>query len=242
MKERPEGSGSTVTVVMPAYNEEEAIAAAVNDVRIHVLARIEGAELLVVNDGSTDRTGTILDEMAAVDPQVTVVHRQNGGHGPAIITGLNAVQNKYILLVDSDRQIPLSAFPKLWEAVQGGADAAFGVRRERHDPQTRLVITRVIRGALRVLFGVRLYDANVPFKLIQRQHWTQARPLIPDDTLAPSLFLAVWMKRRGVDIAELDVPHAERSTGEVSIKRWKLLRFCAVALGQLIVFRRRVAR
>jgi glycosyltransferase involved in cell wall biosynthesis len=230
-----------LTVVMPAYNEEDAIADAVADIRRDVLDVIPNSEIIVVNDGSKDRTGQILDELAAADPRVRAVHRVNGGHGAAIVTGLDAATGKYVFLIDSDRQIPLTSFKSLWDAVQSGSDAAFGVRRERHDPKIRIFLTGVIRQALRLLFGVVLYDANVPYKLLRREDWLRAKPLIPEGTLAPSLFLAVWAKKNGLRISEIEVPHAERSTGEVSIKRWKLFRFCSIALGQLLEFRRRLA-
>jgi hypothetical protein len=77
----------------------------------------------------------------------------------------------------------------------------------------------------------------VPYKLLKRSLWTAARPLIPDGTLAPSLFLAVFAARRGYAIAYLDVTHKDRETGTVSIRRWKLIKFCARAFRQLLDFR-----
>lgn len=229
-----------LTVVMPAYNEEAAIEEAVADVRRNVLDAIPGSELVVVNDGSRDRTGEILDRLAAEDGRVRVVHKPNGGHGPAIITGLGQARGEYVFLVDSDLQIPLEAFGPLWEATQQGGryDCAFGVRRKRHDPTLRLYLTRLIRATIPMFFGVKLYDANVPYKLLRRSIWEEARQHIPDDTLAPSLFLAVYCKRRGYRVAEIDVPHKERETGVVSIRRWKLFKFCARAFRQMLDFRR----
>ena len=229
-----------LSVVMPAYNEEGAIEAAVAEVREWVLDRVPGSELVVVDDGSRDGTGAILDRAAAGDPRVRVVHKKNGGHGPALRTGIEAARGARLFLIDSDRQIPLSAFVPLWSAVEGGRPAAFGVREHRDDPRLRLVLTRVIRASIPLLFGVRFTDANIPFKLFPRAWWDEARPLIPEDTLAPSLFLAVFARSRGYDIAEIGVPHRERQTGVVSIRRWRLLKFCARAFRQLLDFRRKL--
>ena len=234
------GTPIPLSVVMPAYNEEGAIQAAVVEIREWALDRVPGAVLVVVDDGSRDRTGAILDQLAAADPRIRVIHRPNGGHGPALRTGLEAARGERLLLVDSDRQIPLSAFPSLWEAVAGGRDAAFGVRARRQDPPLRLWLTGVVRRALTLLFAIRLADANVPFKLLRRRLWDDARDLIPADTLAPSLFLAVFAAVRRYDVAEIVVPHCERQTGVVSIRRWRLVRFCARALRQLLAFRRRL--
>ena len=180
-----------LSVVMPVYNEEDAIAAAVDDVRQHVLAAIPDGELVVVNDGSRDRTGAMLDVIAAQDPRIRVIHQSNTGHGGAVIAGIEAARGDCIFLIDSDRQIPLDAFSSAWAALQAGPDAVFGVRRRRHDPALRLYLSRFIQRAVQALFGVKLQDANAPYKLLRRVIWQQARPLIPDDTLAPSLFLAI---------------------------------------------------
>lgn len=229
-----------LSVVMPVYNEEDAIVAAVEEVRRLVLDYVPGSELVVVNDGSRDRTGVLLDGAAAQDPRVRVIHQPNTGHGGAVMAALGAARGEFVFMLDSDRQIPLDDFPKAWGEIAAGRDAVFGVRRRRHDPVLRLYLTVVIRAAVRLLFGVQLYDANVPYKLLRKSIWDEARPLVPDDTLAPSLFLAIIAKRRGHDIVELDVTHKERDTGEVQIRRMKLLKFCARGLSQLLTLRRRV--
>ncbi len=229
-----------LSVVMPAYNEEGAIEAATSEVREFVLDRIAGSELVVVNDGSRDRTGEILDVISARDPRIRVIHQTNGGHGPALRAAIEAANGELLLFLDSDRQIPLTEVKPLLDAIECGHDAAFGQRIQREDPTFRLWLTRVIRGALPLLFGVRIVDANVPFKLLKRSLWESARPLIPADTLAPSLFLAVFAARRGFKIAYVQVSHRERQTGVVSIRRWKLVKFCWRAFKQLLTFRRKL--
>lgn len=231
-------NGRTVSVIMPAYNEEGGIREAVDAVQRHVLALVPDSELVVVNDGSKDTTGAILDLLAAHDARVRVVHKPNGGHGPALMTGLAAARGDYVFLIDSDNQIPLESFADLWREVEQGRDGAFGVRRVRNDAQIRKLLTVIIRLSLTALFGVRMHDANVPFKLLRRGAWDEASRTIPAGTLAPSLFLAVWAMRRGLDIAFTNVPHRDRETGTVSIRRWKLIKFCARAFRQLLEFRR----
>lgn len=231
-----------VSVVMPAYNEADGIRVAVAAAQQHVLDKLPGAELVVVNDGSRDNTGSILDEIAAADPRVRVLHTPNGGHGTALMRGLAYAQGDYVFLVDSDDQIPLDAFWGLWtrahESNGAPLDGVFGIRRVRHDAQFRKVLTRFIGFCLMLLFGTSIRDANVPFKLVRRQVWLEAQPYIPDGTLAPSLFLAVYMKRTKRSLAFVDVAHRDRLTGTVSIRRWKLIKFCAKGFQQLLDFRR----
>lgn len=229
-----------LSVVMPAYNEQDAISAAVTDVQHDILNLVPESELIVVDDGSRDDTGAILDRLAETDDRLRIVHQLNSGHGGALITGLTKAQGEYLLLIDSDRQIPTEIFQDFWDIISQGRDGVFGVRRTRNDPQIRLWLTAAIRQALRFVFGVRIFDANIPFKLLRRSIWEEASKFIPSNTLAPSLFLAVYAMLRDYDIAEIDVPHQERQSGVVSIRRLKLLEFSTKALMQLLAFRWRV--
>ncbi len=229
-----------LSVIMPVYNEEGAIVAAVDEVREHVLALIPESELVVVDDGSRDATGRLLDEAAASDPRITVIHQANGGHGAALLTGLKSSRGEYVFMIDSDRQIPLDNFKSAWAEIVAGRDAVFGVRRRRYDPALRLYLSRIIRHSVNVLFRVRLSDPNAPYKLFRRGIWNETRDCLPDGTLAPSLFLAIAAKRRGYNIIEVDVTHKERDTGEVTLRHFRLFKFCARGLSQMLGLIRRV--
>lgn len=236
----PPSDAIQLSVIMPVYNEEDAIVLAVDEVQRQVLDAIPGSELVVVDDGSRDRTGQLLDDASAKDSRIRVIHQPNGGHGNALLTGLGAAAGEYIFLIDSDRQIPLDEFGSAWAEMIKGRDAVFGVRRRRFDPAFRLYLSRLIRESVNVLFRVQLRDPNAPYKLFRRAVWSESRAYMPADTLAPSLFLAIVAKSRGYNIVELDVTHKERDTGEVSLRRFKLMRFCARGLSQLLALRRRV--
>ena len=225
---------------MPVYNEEGAIVAAVDEVRQYVLSLVPESELVVVDDGSRDGTGRLLDAAAASDPRIKVIHQPNGGHGAALLTGLKAATGDHLFLIDSDRQIPLDEFKAAWSEIVAGRDAVFGVRRRRYDPVLRLYLTRLVRHSVNMLFGINLHDANAPYKLFKRGIWTDVRECVPDGTLAPSLFLAIATKSRGYDIREIDVIHKERDTGEVTLRKFKLLKFCARGFGQMLGLIRRV--
>ena len=80
-------NGVSVTVVMPAYNEQDGIHTAVAAVQTHILDKVPGAELLIVNDGSRDNTAAIVDAIVAADARVRALHTPNGGHGTALAGG-----------------------------------------------------------------------------------------------------------------------------------------------------------
>jgi len=225
---------------MPSFNEEGAIEEAVREIQQQVFAAVPNAELVVI-DSSKDRTGEILDQLALQDGRIRVIHQEAKGHGVALRTGMDAARGDFLFLIDSDRQIPMSAFGPLWERAQA-TDAALGIRAKRNDPWLRLRLTAVVRRSIGLLFGTRIYDANVPFKIVRRSVWLRAAPLIPEDVLAPSLFLAIFLHAGKFPLQEMPVPHQERQTGVVSIRRWKLFKVCVRALGEMLTFRARLNR
>lgn len=225
-----------LSIVMPAYNEEVAIAAAVDDVLTHVVPHVASAEIVVVNDGSKDRTLAILCEIAAREPRLTVIDRKNGGHGPAVITGLNAASGLNLLQLDSDRQIALDDFAAAWAAYKTG-DALIGIRADRKDGPVRAVISRSMRVVLRVLFGKAPRDPNIPFKIVTRADWRRAAPAIGPDNPLPSVLLALWLTRSGAKIVQFPIRHRAREGSVSELRGMKLFRFCMLAGRTLIRFR-----
>jgi glycosyltransferase involved in cell wall biosynthesis len=226
-----------LSVVMPVYNEEDSVTAAVEDVRACILDLVPGSELWVVDDGSRDRTAGILDHLAAADPRLHIVHQPNGGHGAALLAGLAQARGEWMLLVDVDRQIPLDTFNVAWERRRG-LDALFGQRVDRHDPLVRKLVTMALGWQVRLIFGARLADPNAPFKLVRSRLVDAARKVTPDDCLIPSVFLAVHAYRAGWRIAGFDIAYRKRAAGQTSLRKLKLLKFSARSFVQLVAFRR----
>lgn len=225
-----------LSVVMPVFNEEGSIAAAVEEVRARVLDLVPGGELWVIDDGSRDSTPRILDSIASEDGRIHVVHQPNGGHGSALLAGLARARGDWILLVDSDRQIPLDSFALAWER-RPGVDLLLGARRSREDPPARKVITAALRLQIAVLFGLVVADANVPFKLLRRPLWEEARQFIPGGCLIPSVFLAIYARRARFRCATMDISYRKRDTGRTSLRKLKLLKFSSRSFVQLLRFR-----
>lgn len=230
-----------LTVVMPAYNEEASIVQAIKEACCEVLACVPGSELLAVDDGSSDRTGKLLDGLAIGDPRLRVIHQCNAGHGPALIRGLQQAWGEWILLVDSDQQVPLHHFSSFWEQRQG-LDALFGSRGRREEPAARRFVTICLRLTVRLALSAPLRDANTPFKLLRRAVWEESRSAIPFDCLIPSVFLAVCVHRQGRPYALLEVSQHPRVAGRASLRGLKLLRFCLKAMIQVVVFRGALTR
>lgn len=228
-----------LSVVMPVYNEEGGIRQAVEEVQSCVLRHVAGSQLIAVNDGSSDRSGEILDDLACHDPAIIVLHKTNGGHGDALMSGMNRAEGEFLLLVDSDRQIPLDQFPRHW--AQRRADTFIcGVRQSRQDPSHRLVLTALVRVFIFLFFARWLRDANVPYKIMPVAFWRKAAARVGPRTLTPSLFLSTLAARdQSMRVVEVPVTHLPRRSGKGSLVSWRLLKFCFTAGLQLMALRGR---
>lgn len=221
-----------VSIVMPVYNEEEIIEKTVRDYHSEIVGALPGSEMIIVNDCSTDSTPIILDRLAAELEGVKVITPpRNGGHGKALRLAYENAGKSLVFHTDSDYQFDPKDFWKLYEEI-GANDLVIGYRAVRHDPLPRLVITNILRLSNIALFGYDLRDANSPFRIIRKECLDAGLGIIPPGVFAPSIMLAVTARRLGYIVKEIPVTHLPRLTGEVSIKKWKLLKACLTSLSQ----------
>jgi dolichol-phosphate mannosyltransferase len=225
----------SLTVVMPAYDEAALIEDAVEEVVRSVLSAVPGSRLLVVDDGSRDATGAILDRLSARDARVVVIQKPNGGHGSALLRGLQEPLAAWTLLIDSDRQIPLDGFLMAWQARTNN-QAVLGIRMGRQDPPARKIVTTVLQWALVVLLGVSLTDPNIPFKLVRKDALEEVLQLMPSNALIPSVFIAAYIARHRLPVAFVPLFYRQRPAGQGSLRHWKLLKLSAQATLQLVAF------
>ncbi|GAB3994752.1 hypothetical protein GCM10028807_33100 [Spirosoma daeguense] len=231
-----------LSIVMPAYNEEEVIEAVVKQ-WTDLLTRqfpTENTRLIVVNDGSRDNTGAILDQIKERYPKLMVVHQPNGGHGNAVVNGYRqavALDSEYVFQTDSDDQFIADDFAKLW-SKRHDSPFILGYREERYDAPARLVITRILRFSIALIYGTYIMDSNIPFRLIKGSFLRKLLAQLPTPTpFAPNIFLAVMAKKSGNTTYDIPITHKERLTGTVSILRWKLLKVCMQSFKELAQFR-----
>ena len=177
-----------LVIVMPAYNEEGCIEPVVRS-WCALLEKVAptGGKLVVVNDGSRDKTGPILDSVATSDQRLIVVHQPNGGHGVALRTAYDkalALNPKFVFHVDSDDQFVVDDFLRLWDQ-RNTSKFILGYREVRHDALHRLVITRILRALNLVFFGILIPDSNIPFRLIEGEYLRRLLSQIPQGVFAP---------------------------------------------------------
>jgi dolichol-phosphate mannosyltransferase len=232
-----------ISIVMPVYNESGVIADVVAELTRDVLDRLDGTEIVMVDDGSTDGTPAILDRLAAADPErVRVIHAErNAGHGPSLRAAFESAEGEWLFQMDSDGQQVAAELWDLW-ALRERADLVVGVRRGRSEGRHRDVVSAAARAATRVVGGGRLRDVNAPFKLIRREVWEDLRGDVPAVPVAPSLLIAVGAAVRGWRVAEVEVSHLPRRAGSSTVDLRLLARLTAGALRELIGFRLRLRR
>lgn len=163
-------------IVIPAYNEEENIQKVIDEwypiVEAH---QAEGeSRLLVIDDGSKDRTYNILCGMKKRYPLLTAISKQNEGHGATLSYGYQyAIEHgaDYIFQTDSDGQTRPEEFHEFWEKRKE-YDMVIGYRNKRQDGWTRIFVTKTLKLVIAVCFGVTVKDANTPLLYITGQRFS----------------------------------------------------------------------
>ena len=156
-----------LSVVMPVYNETATIRQIVNA----VVAQPMVAELVVVDDGSRDRTWEVIEELAAAHPNVSGIgFSRNFGKEAALLAGLDACDGDCVILMDADLQHPPDVLPKMVHAwKEGGYQIVHGVKLQRHgESWFRRVCSKLVFGTARAMSGLELQGSS-DFKLLDRE-------------------------------------------------------------------------
>jgi len=212
----------TYSIVIPAYNEGKRLGPTLERVLSYVHAQGWNAEIIVVNDGSRDDTADVVRNFAAKDPALHLVENPgNRGKGYSVRNGMLHARGRIVLFSDADLSSPIEEAPKLFQALEEGADVAMGSRWLRAETQTRRqpfhrqVFGRIFNLLLRMTLGLHFADTQCGFKAFKRAAVQTIFPLqrIERWGFDPEiLFLA---RKRGFKIKE--VPVAWGHSGETRI-------------------------
>jgi len=223
-------SGLELSVVMPVYNEADAVEPVVR-AWAGELDRLKiRYEFLAYDDGSRDRTADVLRHIAVEKPQIVVRSHANMGHGPTISRGYREATGDWVFQVDSDDEMSPPGFEQLWSR-RADYDLLLGCRKDRHATVARRIISFGSRAVVRLLFGSGLWDVNTPFRLIRRSALAAMLPRLPARAFAPNVIMAGLAVRDSLRVHQVWVPHQPRRVGTASIAGWKQWRTalrCAV--------------
>jgi glycosyltransferase involved in cell wall biosynthesis len=238
----------SLSVVLPAYNEEDNVAAAVESVsqvtqKLVAQGQISQYEILLVNDGSADDTGKIARELEGQIPHFHLVeHYPNRGYGGALKAGFAAATQDLIAFIPADNQFVFGEIDRFLEQIgapddHAGPDIVCGYRHDRQDTLIRRFNAFGWNILVRILFGYLCHDIDCGFKLFRREVLDLV-PIQSNGAMVDTEFLA-GAKARGLRIAEVPVTHLPRTAGEATGANLKVI---VKAFRDLFRFRLRLTR
>lgn len=158
-----------LSVILPALNEEASLERTIRSCVQFLHAQDIPAEIIIVDDGSTDRTGAIADALRKEDPMVRVLHHPfNRGYGVALRTGFEATKGEAVLFMDADGQFDITDLTTMLRELET-CDIVSGARLQRNDSMLRLVASRSYNAISRCVLPITTVDVNCAFKLMRRE-------------------------------------------------------------------------
>lgn len=215
----------TLYIVMPAYNEEANIKATL-DAWYPVIEKHNktgNSRLVVVNDGSKDNTYKTMQEYAETHPLFVPLTKPNGGHGSTVIFAYDyAIKSgaDWIFQTDSDGQTNPDEFENFWNE-RDNYDAIFGNRTVRGDGKSRAFVEKVVCMLVKHYFGVKVPDANAPFRLMRADKVSKYLGKLKPDYNLPNIMMTtyfVYYKDR-VTFKEISFKPREKGTNSINIKK-----------------------
>jgi glycosyltransferase involved in cell wall biosynthesis len=211
-----------LSVVLPAYNEEAVIAETVAQCVDALSILAPDYEIIIVDDGSRDRTGEIADQLAAANPFIRVVHnRPNRGYGGALMAGFDAASKELAFFMDSDGQFDIRDIARLLPLREQGYLAVLGYREHRQDPFFRLVNAGGWNLLVSLLFGLRVRDVDCAFKLYDTALIRLCN--VHAEGAMVSTEMLVKLSKLGVKYIQVPVGHYPRKHGSATGANFKVI-------------------
>ena len=201
-----------LSIVIPAYNEVESLSALLGNIHIVVGTHGYAAEVIFINDGSTDATADVLEALAAESPlQVHVIHfKGNRGKAEALTAGFQKATGDTVITMDADLQDDPAEIPKLLMALEDqNADLISGWKYPRKDPFEKRAFSFVFNRVTAMLTGVKLHDMNCGFKAYRAE-------VVKDLHLYGDLhrYIPILVRAAGFSVGEVKVKHHPRRFGK----------------------------
>ncbi len=215
---------SGISVVFPAYNDGGTIASMVAAAWIALQQVTKDFEIIVVNDGSSDYTATMLNEVSRRYPELRVItHPSNRGYGAALRTGFSAATKDWVFYTDGDSQYNPLELVNLVDALHEGVDVVNGYKLTRNDSWMRVAIGRAYHYFVKFIFGIRIRDVDCDFRLIPRNILEEIE--LKSNSGAICLELVKKIQDAGYVFAEVPVNHYSRKYGVSQFfVPWRIIR------------------
>jgi glycosyltransferase involved in cell wall biosynthesis len=206
---------SELSVFFPAYNEEENIKKTVEAARKVLLGVAKKWEIIVVNDGSRDRTAQIASDLSRKDKCIRVINQENKGYGGAFKTGFSAGKYPWIAFTDSDGQFDFAEITEFIKKAQSTkADLVIGYYKKRQVKKTTIITSKIWEYLVTILFGLKVRDIDCGFKLVSKKVVDEIFPLESERGAFVTSEFLIKAKRSGFEIVEIPVTHYPRTKGK----------------------------
>lgn len=211
-------------IIIPAYNEEANIELVAREWHEVVAGIGQDSRLVIINDGSKDQTYEKLCALQAELPQLLPVTKENGGHGATVLYGyFYALEHgaDYIFQTDSDGQTLASEFQGFWEQ-RDEKKILIGYRNHREDGISRIFVTKVLKIVLFFIFGIRVTDANTPYRLMPKELLQKYIVKVPENFNLSNVMLTVLFLRGKENVQFIPITFRPRQGGVNSINLKKI--------------------
>jgi len=214
---------SGLSVFFPAYNDAQSLPALMRSTFAVLERRVVDYEVIVVNDGSTDESGAVLEQLRQeYSPFLRVVtHERNQGYGGALRTGFASATKEWVFYTDGDGQYDPAELEQLLEHAEPNVGLVNGYKVARRDPWHRVGIGWLYNHFARGLFGITLRDIDCDFRLIRRSLISDLNLRSTTGTIC--IELVRGLERSGMAIREIPVNHHPRLHGRSQFFRTKSL-------------------
>lgn len=201
----------SLSVILPAYNEGLNITTAIEAVFRSTMDLFEDVEVIVVDDGSSDNTSELVQQMQEKEQRLRLVkHDHNLGYGAALRSGFSKAENKYLFFTDADNQFDLNEIALLAKHLSE-YNMVLGYREKRQDPMHRIINSNIGNFLARTLLGIKVKDINCAFKFFERK-LIQDLPLTSNGALINTEVLA-YAKKQSWSFIQCPVTHLPRESG-----------------------------
>ncbi len=208
-------SNDSVSLILPAWNEEEVIEAAIGEAQAALSELACDYEIIVVDDGSTDSTSNLVKQIIETNPRVRLIrHQHNIGYGAALRAGFQAATKQLVVFTDADCQFDLKELDR-FRLLSQSYEIVCGYRIDRQDTALRCFYSRVYNQLVRCLLGTGVRDIDCALKMFRRDV-VQGFNITTDGFLVNSELLT-QAKQRGHSIVEVGVSHRPRTQGQSTV-------------------------
>lgn len=225
----------SLSVFFPAYNDAPSLPTLIGKTFDVLREFVDDYEVIVVNDGSWDKTAEVLESLRQqYAPHLRVItHERNRGYGGALRSGFAAATKEFVFYTDGDGQYDVSELPRLLELAGPTTGLVNGYKIERHDPAHRVWIGNVYNFCSRLLFRIRIRDIDCDYRLIRRSLLDAIRLTSTSGTICVELVRKLEIS--GCEVRETGVHHYPRLYGRSQFFRVRSLAITFVQLLRLWV-------